>query len=204
MELTVVPNFVELSSEPMAPFAPTPVVLFIGPDAPYKGVDQFREAHRRLLADGWNGKMVHVGGAGVSNEVEGYEELGRCSPQKISQLLRASWLLAAPALYPDPCPTTILEALAQGRPAIASAAGGHVEMLTSRVGRLVPIGDADALASTIIRLTSDVGALQTMGSAARDWVKRFSSTEVIPIIEEVYRAEVSSGLVGSAERLKGV
>jgi glycosyltransferase involved in cell wall biosynthesis len=60
-----------------------------------------------------------------------------------------------PSTEPEPFGIVMVEALASGVPVVATAAGGPLEILgdaSLEVGRLVPIGDAPALAQAVIDL----------------------------------------------------
>jgi glycosyltransferase involved in cell wall biosynthesis len=66
-----------------------------------------------------------------------------------------TWLAAIDALVlpsrREGCPNVVLEALASGRPVVASAVGGVPELLDADNGALVPAGDAAALADAVAR-----------------------------------------------------
>lgn len=62
----------------------------------------------------------------------------------------------------------LLEAMASGLAVIATDVGGNRDVIIdSRTGRLVPPGDATALAWALTALSSDVQAIQHLGRAAR-------------------------------------
>jgi glycosyltransferase involved in cell wall biosynthesis len=74
----------------------------------------------------------------------------------------------------------LLEAMSYGRPTIASAAGGIVDIVRDgRNGILVPPGDVEALAAAIRRLAADPAAARAMGEAGREDVREGFSWEVI-------------------------
>ncbi len=86
------------------------------------------------------------------------------------------WLAAADvAVLPsrsEGMPNAVLEALASGRPVVATAVGGTRELITSRdTGRLVPAGDADALAGAIQEAVSASWDARLIAAsvAARTW-----------------------------------
>jgi glycosyltransferase involved in cell wall biosynthesis len=74
----------------------------------------------------------------------------------------------------------LLEAMSYGRPTIASAAGGIVDIVRDgQNGLLVPPGDVEALAGAIRRLAADRAAARAMGEAGREDVRAGFSWEVI-------------------------
>ena len=66
-------------------------------------------------------------------------------------------------------PNAVLEAMACGRPVVASRVGGVPEILEHRrSGLLVPAGDAVALAGAILELGNDASLSAALGAAARE------------------------------------
>ena len=60
------------------------------------------------------------------------------------------------------------EAMAHGRPVVASAVGGLLDLVVDgETGLLVPPGDADALRAGLARVLDDVQLRRSMGAAAR-------------------------------------
>lgn len=67
--------------------------------------------------------------------------------------------------------TTILEAMAMARPVVCTRTPGQVDTIEEGVtGRYVPIGDVDAMRTTIRELLDDDDRIDALGDAARDWV----------------------------------
>ncbi len=63
----------------------------------------------------------------------------------------------------------VLEAMAAGRPILATAVGDNPQVLRQdETGILVPPGDADALAAGMIRLLQDEGLRSRLGRGAFD------------------------------------
>jgi glycosyltransferase involved in cell wall biosynthesis len=84
---------------------------------------------------------------------------------------------------------TVREAMALGKPVIASAAGGNPELVEHGVsGLLVLPRDPGATAAALERLLSDPDLSDRLGRAARERVTRGFSTEVrLDRIETLYR-----------------
>lgn len=84
-----------------------------------------------------------------------------------------------PDIWVDSFCLVAAEAMACGRPVVASALGGIPEVVADgEVGSLVSAGDPAALRAALMRYAIDPALRRTHGSAARQWVvKRFSIDE---------------------------
>lgn len=92
-----------------------------------------------------------------------------------------------PSIWPEPCATVAMEAMACGRPVIASRTGGLVDIVEDgRTGLLVAPGDANALSAALTHLLADPQRCVEMGRAAEERVERFRASSVVPAIEAVY------------------
>ncbi|GAA3429658.1 hypothetical protein GCM10018953_68420 [Streptosporangium nondiastaticum] len=72
----------------------------------------------------------------------------------------------------------VMEAMAAGRPIVATAVGGTPELLEGR-GVLVPPADPAALAEGVVRLLDDPGLALSLGNAARAWVRKNLDMDVV-------------------------
>jgi glycosyltransferase involved in cell wall biosynthesis len=83
---------------------------------------------------------------------------------------------------------TIREAMALGRPVVASSAGGNPELVQDGVsGLLVPPRDPGTVAAAVRRILSDPALARRLGSAGRERVVRGFSTAVrLDRIEDLY------------------
>lgn len=96
-------------------------------------------------------------------------------------------IVAVPSTIPEACPRTIIEAMAVGKPVIATPLGGSKELVTPGTGILVPPEDAPAIADAVAALATDPERLRTMGEAARTRaVQLFSSKKNTALTEAVY------------------
>ena len=90
----------------------------------------------------------------------------------VPQLLRCMDIFLLPSLA-EGISNTVLEAMACGRPVIATRTGGNPELVEHGVtGLLVAVGDAADLASAITTLVVDPAARQTLGNAGLQRIKR--------------------------------
>jgi glycosyltransferase involved in cell wall biosynthesis len=128
----------------------------------YKGHDQLLSA-LTLLKDvpGWECWMV--GGAqrpqehryleALQTQVQagGISDLVKFLGQRadVPELLAAADIHCQPNRDPEPFGITFIEALYAGLPVVTTAIGGGQEIVTSDCGRLVPVNDQFALASSL-------------------------------------------------------
>jgi glycosyltransferase involved in cell wall biosynthesis len=81
--------------------------------------------------------------------------------------LAAADIVALPSLH-EGLGVAALEAMAAGRPVLASRVGGLGEVVVAEeTGLLVPPGDADALAAALARLAGDPALRARLGAAGR-------------------------------------
>jgi len=86
------------------------------------------------------------------------------------------------------CSISILEAMASGKPVIATRVGGNPELvLEGKTGFLVPSAEPEKLAETIIQLLKDEKLRKKMGEEGRKRVmEKFSRESMVKNYEELY------------------
>lgn len=103
--------------------------------------------------------------------------------------------------FTEGTPNSVVEAMACGKPVIASAVGGIPDMIGDDAGLLVTPGDANELASAMLQLARDHDLRQSMGNAARERYRRLFSPEVVvPLMLETYRRVVNNGNARAGDR----
>ena len=90
----------------------------------------------------------------------------------------------------------IAEAMASGTAVVATETEGAREIIRpGETGLLVPVGDVAALATSIKELLGDEETRVRLGTAAQqDVALRFSVERMVDETENIYRAEIESGL----------
>ncbi|UQX03784.1 glycosyltransferase [Streptomyces sp. RerS4] len=131
-------------------------------------------------------------GAGVADRVR---FLGAVACADVPALLRSADVVLCPADY-EPFGIVPLEAMACGRPVVASAVGGQLDTVADReTGRLVPPGDPDALAQAVAGLLADPGLREAYGAAGRRRVtSRYGWAQVASATERSYRVALAGRL----------
>ena len=84
-------------------------------------------------------------------------------------------------------PNSLVEAMAAGRPVVATSVGGNVDAVRPATGFLVPVRAPQELAAAIERLFADDDLRLRMGAAAREVAQReYHAGSVIPQLEQLY------------------
>jgi glycosyltransferase involved in cell wall biosynthesis len=184
------------------------VVGYLGRLAPIKGLPHLIDAFALLAQDRTDAHLLIVGptlsyerhlvALRKQAEQHGLSERVHFVPgtRRPEEFLRAMDLVVLPTVIPEGLGLVILEALAAGKPVVATNQGGPVEILAGRpFGRLVPPRDTDGLAGAIadfLDLPPDRRA--ALASAARDYaVDRFSMRRMIDQLSRVYDRILASG-----------
>lgn len=92
-----------------------------------------------------------------------------CRTEGIAQWMAASDLVTLPS-YKEGCPNVVIEALAAGRPMVATDVGGIPELMDDDCGRLIPAMDSAALARALDEtLARSWSAEEIAGRHQRSW-----------------------------------
>ena len=171
-----------------APGDPTTILFVAGTNNPKKGLAVLLPGFVRLRQrhPGLRLRVVGDPPDGMAG-VAGAEIAGRVPREDMPAEYRRSDLFVLPTLA-DNTPVTLMEAMAAGLPAVATAVGGIPEMVVPGVtGRLVPAGDIAALSASIEGLLVDPGLRRQMGAAGRSVAEtQFDRQRMISQLEDAY------------------
>ena len=158
-------------------------ILYVGWLNYNKGVDVLLRAIALLRDRGEPGRLLLVGGSyfrgtrrderelrSLAEELELGERVTFAGPkpqQEVARLMAESALLVL-ASRAEAFGTVLAEALACGTPVVSTRSGGPEDYVTPEVGRLVPVGDSEALADALATV------LRQRASFAPDRLRRFA------------------------------
>jgi len=153
-----------------APPPDAPVVLYVGGLGPLRGLEVMREAFARVDVPG--ARLILAGPGDPGEMPDGVEHLGVVDHSEVPGLLagcRVAWIpLQRHGNYDRAVPTKLVEAMAAGRPVVASDLGRMGAMVRAAgCGIVVPPGDADAHAAAVTELLGDPAKASRMGAAGR-------------------------------------
>ena len=151
------------------------LVLYVGRLVAEKGLRELLEAMHLLAAQRPHLQLVMIGGGPMQDELrtltagnDGVRLMGALSPEAVAQWMVAADLITLPS-YSEGHPNVLVEALACGRPVVATAVGGIPEVVDAACGVLIPSRDAAALAAGLTQVlehTWDEAALSRRFSRA--------------------------------------
>jgi glycosyltransferase involved in cell wall biosynthesis len=117
---------------------------------------------------------------------------------ELERLLRGAAVVVCPSRR-EGFGMTCLEAMAHGKPVVASAVGGLLDLVVDdQTGVLVPPRDPRALHGALERLLADRELRQRLGAAARGRAAAFTWERVIPDMLTLYERAALSPRVASA------
>lgn len=190
-------------------------LLFVGRLVKRKGVNVLLKAVKLLEAD----ERLHLRIVGGGPELGALRQLaselgidrkvtfdGVVTNERIAELFRTCDALVLPAIVTETGDTeglgvVLIEAMGYGKPVIASAAGGIVDIVKDNdTGLLVPAGDGAALAHTIRRAMDNPDEMERLaqrGTAFAD--QAFGWPAIVGQLMTVYESAVKRRAAGEIE-----
>jgi glycosyltransferase involved in cell wall biosynthesis len=189
----VVPNFVPdallSASPPRDPALPPGEYLFFAGDlSTQKGVDTLLAAYASLDPAS-RPPLLLVGrpAMDLSSLPAGARVEETWDHDRVVSGFAHARAAVLPSTWPDPCPTTVLEAMALGAPLVTTPVGGIADMVTSDESALVvPPGDVAATAAALARLLAEPDLGSRLAAQARVEVRRYVQSRVASDFEEIY------------------
>lgn len=192
-----VPYGVDAARFPASPLPDDPTVLFFSVLLPRKGYETLLKAwpyvtaripKARLIIAGDDPRNVSASIAEAGREIGGVELLGHVAPNDAPALYKKARVFCQPS-HGEPFGMTILEAMASGRPVVATAAGGVPGFVREGVhGRLVPPADEKLLADALISMLERRDEAARIGKTNAEYARGFDWDRVVDRIEDAYRA----------------
>jgi glycosyltransferase involved in cell wall biosynthesis len=144
---------------------PLRVLLAGRGDDPLKGLHILEKASDILKS---RGLKIDPMASGIKDCNGSVKPLPWKGQEELASLYEGADVIVAPTLWEEPFGIAVVEAMAAGRPVIASATGGMLETIVdNETGFHIPLGDADALADKLEQYANDRAMLQAHGQAAR-------------------------------------
>jgi glycosyltransferase involved in cell wall biosynthesis len=182
-DVHVVPGGVEIPPG-VTPEAEPPEILFAGRLSPEKGILDLLDA-----VDGLN--LVVAGDGPLRDRVP--QALGMLPHDRLEELYRRAAIVACPSRR-EGFGVVCAEAMAYGRPVVAGAVGGLLDLVEDgKTGILVEPGDVAAIRGALDRLLADRDLRRRLGEAGRRRIReRFGWERVTDLTLQAYAAALAA------------
>jgi len=180
-------------------------ILFVGRLEKRKGLDYLLKAYQRIKREIPNSRLIIVGPGSrlrgkyekevKHSDLEDVVFIGHITYDELPRYYKTADVFCAPATGWESFGIVLLEAMAVGKPVVASNIEGYASLVTDGVeGLLVPPKGDERLAQALISLMTDESLRQQMGArgiltaAAYDW--KYIARQVLDYYIQV-RSELS-------------
>lgn len=198
--IRLLPNCVDMSQLPKVTNEPglSPYFAYLGHVIPTKGIRELMEAWRDLPPSHWRLRVAGTVDDNYRDELQrlsrsgSVEFLGELSHQRAMELLAASEGLVLPS-YTEGFPNVVAEAMALGKPTVATDVGAIPDMLDGGCGLVIRPRNVKELGAALDRLISDPPLRRAMGVQARVKVQtQYSIDRVLEQLLLIWREPVNA------------
>jgi len=200
---TIIPNGVDLDCfssgvSPIDGFDDGKInILFVGRLEKRKGLNYLLEAHKQIKQEMPNFRLIVVGpGTRLRNKYEkrvaqnGLKDVvfvGYVSHDELPRYYKTADIVCAPATGKESFGIVLLEAMALGKPVVASNIDGYASIMTHGVeGLLVPPRDEKALAQALVSLMASESLRQQMGAKGKITAAEYDWKRIVQRVVDYY------------------
>ncbi|GAC1410258.1 MAG: glycosyltransferase family 4 protein [Actinomycetota bacterium] len=206
--MRIIPNGIDLDRfADVAPLDPgTETVVFYGRLEKRKGARVVCESFATIKRERPNARLIIVG---EGPDRERCEEaippamrsdvsfMGRVGDAALASVIGQAAVVALPALGGESFGIVLLEAMAAGRPVVATTIPGYAAVARDGVeALLVPPGDPRALAESLIRVMDDAALGERLAAAGKVRAAEFDWDNVVSSVEAAYEDALRAAQAG--------
>ncbi|MDI7275270.1 MAG: glycosyltransferase family 4 protein [Anaerolineae bacterium] len=203
-DYTIIPNGIdyELYSREVEPLPEycdgRPTILFMGRLEKRKGFEYLLQAFARVRRRIPHARLLVAGAYSKEDKepyvlqarregIRGVRFLGFVPTEDKPRCFRSCDVFCAPSVGFESFGIVLLEAMATGRPVVASSIPGYRTVLThGREGLLVEPGDPESLAEALVRLLEDPDLRQRMGACGQESARNLAWDRVARRVMDYY------------------
>lgn len=192
-KISVIPNFygVETKEESSYEDLPSEFILYVGQLAPHKGVDFLLKAYDLSEV---NLSLILLGSKHCAYDYRKFDDGEKiivkenASRSLVLSAFKRCRFVVVPSIWPEPCPTVIMEAMGQGKAVIASKSGGIPEIVKhEETGFLLDLKNIQEFVTYLRLFTDNPSLCEKMGNRGKTrFLKCFSAEKVVRDVEDMY------------------
>ena len=172
------------------------IILTLANFAPRKGIIEYLDVIERVIRKNKNVKFIIAGRDDMNGLVQ--KEIKKKELEKYVEtpgfvkttpdLIKISKFMVMPSILPEGCPTSIIEGMAFGKPAIGYNIEGLKELIkNNKTGYIIKKYDKNSMADCILKLLNDNELIEKFGYNAYNEVqKKFSLKKMLKKHREVF------------------
>ena len=172
-------------------------ILFVGRLEERKGIFVLLAAFRKLLEDGLK-VQLRVAGSGRleekirhyirDNDIQNVELLGAVKNAEKQECYSRCDIFCSPAIHGESFGIVLVEAMASGKPVIAAANKGYINILNEKKNDClcIPGNDTD-LYEKLKKLVIDRNLRQQLGNWGVEESRKYDCSTIVPALVEIYR-----------------
>ena len=171
-------------------------ILFVGRLEKRKGLKYLLDAYSRIKWDLPETRLLVVGAGTPDKEshrilaaraLKDVEFIGPVSHEDLPRYYASADIFCSPATGFESFGIVLLEAMAAGKPVVASNIEGYASIVSDgREGILIPPRNGEALSAALARLVQDPSLRRQMGDEGKLTVEQYRWSEVAQRVEEYY------------------
>ncbi len=164
------------------------VILYVGKFSPGKGTADLVTAAREVAQEIPDVVFVFVGEGNLDAAGPHIRRLGPLPNREVQALYPLATVVIVPSVIPDALSRVILEAMAAGRPVIATRVGGTPELvIDGKTGLLVERSAPAELARAIVTLLKDADLRASLAAGAcRHLAEHFGADQSVDQLLAIY------------------
>ncbi len=206
-EYTIIPNGIDIKRfspnvKPIEKYSNTKKIkiLFVGRLEPRKGINVLFNAMNKVVKKYPNVQLIVVGKGALKNvysqvlrEARNHVVFENYVPvEELPRYYASADIFCSPATGNESFGIVLLEAMASGKPVVASNIDGYKDVVRDRIdGKLVPPKNPNRLAVALLNLIKDEELRRKMGNNGRERALEFSWESVATQVEQFYFETIS-------------
>lgn len=194
--IVYLPNGVQITREKEENSIGKPEILYVGRLTKAKGVHLLIKAFNSLRPKGFSLRIIGDGEDRKYFEEQAKQNkniifMGKVTHEKVKDFYKRCYAVVVPSIWYEVMNTVICEAMANGKPVIASDMPGNKDMIEDgQTGILFPAGNINELIKSLKLLIEHKKLAEEMGKRGSEKIKEFSEEKHFDKLVKLYKTVI--------------